>query len=518
MNEQEKQDGSSPRRLIGAGLADVVFVFFSLAILQRADDGMLDDPGLGWHLRIADAMREAGWFLYKEQFCFPTEGMPWVTKAWLADILLRLADAWGGLNGIAVVSALTFAFVLRCLCRRLMQEGLPWPLTVAAVFLIGLGISPASSARPNLFTLLGVAWVCQVCEQFHEGRLRRTQTLWLIPLFALWPNLHGGFLAGVLILVVTFAVECLMCVASSDATMRAEAKRRVGWWLVLGSLLFVATLCNPYFFRLYLWNTQIVTDTFHQTQTSTEWRPPNFAAPGWYRVEIFLLLFPLCAIFSDYRPSLLRVGLCIVWLHFAVTSARYAPLWVIVLGPTLTHLLYHIPLARRWADRFLAWWSPDVRAWFVVRPREGSGIVSVVFAVALLLVTPAMGTFAKHNQVNLPTHELDDFLQLYQGEKVFHVMNWGGYLTWKGWHLKPRFQTFIDDRTAVHGAKFTREYFAIADALPGWRAALERYQVTVACVPVPSRLAQALDAANDWEPIYQGQSVVAFRKIRNGVP
>ena len=69
----------------------MLLAFFTLCVLQSAGARMMDDPGLGWNLRIADLMWERGGFLYHEEFCSPTEGKPWVTQAWLGDILLRLA-------------------------------------------------------------------------------------------------------------------------------------------------------------------------------------------------------------------------------------------------------------------------------------------------------------------------------------------------------------------------------------------------------------------------------------------
>ena len=55
--------------------------------------------------------------------------------------------------------------------------------------------------RPNLFTLLFVLLTFRVCEQFHQGRLTRRSTLWLLPLFTVWANVHGGFVAGLILLV-----------------------------------------------------------------------------------------------------------------------------------------------------------------------------------------------------------------------------------------------------------------------------------------------------------------------------
>src|SRR4051812_13160473 len=91
------------------GAADLVFVVFALAILQRAGSGMLDDPGLGWQLRIADAMAEQGDFLHADPFGGPTHNEPWMPYGFLGSALLRFADGWGGLDAIAVLTALTIA-------------------------------------------------------------------------------------------------------------------------------------------------------------------------------------------------------------------------------------------------------------------------------------------------------------------------------------------------------------------------------------------------------------------------
>ena len=80
------------------GAADVVFVFFALAILQRAGSGIVDDPGLGWHLRIADAMVEQGGFLRADPFGLPTQGEPWVPFGFLGSMLFLLWSAALGVH------------------------------------------------------------------------------------------------------------------------------------------------------------------------------------------------------------------------------------------------------------------------------------------------------------------------------------------------------------------------------------------------------------------------------------
>ena len=146
-------------------------IFFTLCILQTAGTRMLDDPGLGWNLRIADQIRENRGFLYREMFCLPTEGRPWVTQGWLSDVVLRLVYGWGGLNGLAVFSSLCIALTLRLLFSRMVRDGIPWPAAGFWTFLAALGTAPSWLTRPNLFTFPALVLVVDLCDA-SAGRYR----------------------------------------------------------------------------------------------------------------------------------------------------------------------------------------------------------------------------------------------------------------------------------------------------------------------------------------------------------
>src|SRR6266568_2476984 len=87
-------------------LADVVFLVLTVGILLNARGGTLDDPGLGWHIRDIDAIQAQKGWLTEDPFSGPRAGQPWYTNQWLGDLLLWLGDRWGGLTGIAAVTAL----------------------------------------------------------------------------------------------------------------------------------------------------------------------------------------------------------------------------------------------------------------------------------------------------------------------------------------------------------------------------------------------------------------------------
>lgn len=502
---------SNRRPWYAFSMADFLFIFFTLGVLQHAKSSMMDDPGLGWHLRIADLMRENRGFIYQEQLCYPTEGQPWVTQAWLGDILLRLIYGWGGLNGLAVLAAFCIALTLRLLYTRMTREGVNWLVAALWSFLAALGTSPAWAARPNLFTLPALVLVTGICERFQSGAISTRGTLWLLPIFLLWPNLHGGFLAGIIVLVITYLVACASAFGSFDSEERRVARRQLSWWTILGAGLFGMTLVNPYGLGLYRWNLKLVTDPFIQTMSTTEWFPPNFTGPGWFRIELLLLLFPSLAALSRRRISLLSLALGVTWMHFALTTARYSPLWVLVVVPTLAVLCIQIPWLESATGSVSSRLTADAQDWLARTPRRSPCFISGLFAGFLLFVSPWMGNLAGHNQDLIPSRSLDRLLEIYRGERVFHLANWGGYLTWHGWNLKPRFKTWIDDRLDTHGYKHTENYRTILNASPEWEKLLRQYAVDLICIPPDVPLANHARESPGWRLIYEDRKVVIFR-------
>lgn len=494
---------------------DVIFVGLTIAILVFArTGGMLGDPGLGWHLRYADQMLENRGFIYTEPFCFPTEGRPCVAQAWLGDILFRTAYGWGGLNAIAALTALTMAFVLRCLYTRMLGEGVPGLAAGIWIAWAALATAPSWVARPNIFSFVGLVLVAATCERFHTGTVSRAKTLWLVPVFLSWTNMHGGFFAGIIVLAVTWVVECLLSILTFKRESGRAARDRLLWLSFLSLPIFAATLVNPYGFGLHRWNFRLLTDPFIQTKSTAEWLPPDFAH-GMVFTESLILAFPALAALSRKRISVLALALSVVWLHFALTTTRYSPMWVVVALPTLAALSCHVPWLKKMAIWATAWLRSETRESLLETPRKSPYFVSLVFAGVLLFGSRWMGDFATQQSLGLlPTAALDKFLTTYRGERVFHSGNWGGYLTWHGWNLTPRFKTWIDDRIDVHGREQTERYYAIMAARPDWEHMLEEDGVEMLCLPIDAQVTAYVERSANWEELFREGEVAAFRRSR----
>jgi hypothetical protein len=141
---------------------------------------------------------------------------------------------------------------------------------------------------------------------------------------------------------------------------------------------------------------------------------------------------------------------------------------------------------------------------------------TAVFAVVLFGSTRYVGGYARHHPDNIPAAALDTLLEVHRGEPTFHSINWGGYLTWHGWHRDPRFLVWIDDRNENYGRRRIEEWRTITNAQPGWREALDRHAVGLVCVEADSGLAHRLADEPGWDRLYADEQAVIYRRKSPG--
>jgi hypothetical protein len=515
-NEEVPARDSSRRRWYSLTGSDVVFVTLLCAVFLTARQGLLDDPGLGWHLRDIDAMLAQGGWLTADPFTEPVNGYPrpWISNQWLGEIPFWLGERWAGLEGIAAVAAIILAYTMRCLYRMVLTDGAPWPVAAFWVSQAAMGVSCSWVARPNLFTLLFLMVTARLCVLFHEGRRSWRTTLWLIPLFILWANMHGGFLAGFIVLGTTCLIEMTIALLASKSEVATAARRRAVQLLFVSAAVILGTLVNPYGLSLYRWIFLLLGEPYFM-ELHQEWRSPDFHGKGAIRFEWLMLLFPLLLALSRRRPNLVELGLALVWFHLALTGFRYVPLWVVVVIPLLARSSRELPGVHQLSGLFSG------EAGSFAKRRGSSWTWSLLVGLALLgLARAAEGRFARHQPAILPAQSLNRFLQIHaewrqtHGHRpvVFHSYDWGGYLTWHG---SPEVRNWIDDRNEVQGKERIQEYFAILETDPGWSEKLDRYHVELICIQPRAALTFRLAESKKWRERYRDEWAVIYQRQRS---
>ena len=166
-------------------------------------------------------------------------GEPWLNQQWLNELLVYQVARWIGVTGLTVAYAGLLAAplgLLLWLCRR---KGIAMMAALAALYCPGLWVivHPRAAgfsvlAFSVLVAILMLAWLRQRPHPPPAARLR-----WAVPatlvVFALWANLHAGFVAGLLLIgvaVIGLALERGLGVPHAATT------RRIGLLALTGTL------------------------------------------------------------------------------------------------------------------------------------------------------------------------------------------------------------------------------------------------------------------------------------------
>ncbi|HEV2460327.1 MAG TPA: hypothetical protein VGS80_18370, partial [Ktedonobacterales bacterium] len=342
----ETRAGATSRaeRIVGLAvpsIGDILFISLFFGVLFGLQGRVLGyDGDSAWNLRIGTHVLDHG--LPRAEFMLSTTyGHPTIYWEWLSQVIYALGLRLGGLNGVVTVAAALVAATGVSLFAILRRRGVPL-LAAVGLALLGIGLTSITwTARAQLFSLLFTVWWTEwIWRYWRDGNPRR---LWAFPLaMAVWVNLHGGFLGGLILLGTAAAVAWLF------HQRRGQANPRHLTLALAGSL--AATLVNPWGIGLDLHILAFFANPLIARYTQ-EYQSPDFHSLS---ALLFLALALLLAGLWIWRgrggvgavadgPEPLAVAQAGVWTALACYSVRFLPLWSLNVTPIL-------------ADALLVWW------------------------------------------------------------------------------------------------------------------------------------------------------------------
>jgi hypothetical protein len=283
-----------------------------------------------WHLRAGEETWRLGAVQLRDTFSHTAYGTYWPNQEWLGEVALYTLYAAGGLPLLTA-----FAAVLITASWALVWAITPGPVTRRAALCAVAVMCCARewSLRPKLFTLFFVALtIFLIAPAGTEGPARqfaRRRHYWLPPLFALWANLHGGVLLGVVILF-----------ASAAAVSAAERRVRhamVG--VALASAL--ATNATPLGFSLW---PEIISSLGRIRQLGIqEWAPAGVFdaafAPFWVLSAMLVVLAVAAKVWRAEEPAARLVWPALALIPLAIRAGRNAPPALMLAVPAIAMLV-----------------------------------------------------------------------------------------------------------------------------------------------------------------------------------
>ena len=474
---------------------------------------LLADGDTGWHIRVGEHILAGGGIPAKDLFSFSRPGEPWFAWEWLSDVIFALLHRTYGLKGVvwlagAVLTATTVLLFGNVL-RRTANIFLALALTLLAT-----GASTVHFlARPHVFTLL----LLVIALGFLERDTRRPgRAVWvLIPLTALWTNLHGGFLVLIACLGVRTAAFAVCWQTGRNENLGADAARiQALRSLVLTVGCILASLVNPYGYSLHLHVWRYLHSDWIRRAVD-EFQSPKFRSENMLQFEVLLFLGLGCVVPLLRRRRFEDVLLILFWAYAALASVRHVPIFALIAAPVVAG-----ELDRAW-ELFTATKSPrsmtGILRGLIQDFRAGAHRISVWPLVTLLfvLVPGAGGKWPldfpdRRFPAKLVSRNHEVFFKANAaGRRVFTTDQWGDYLIYR---FYPRQRVFIDGRSDFYGPAIGKEYLRLLGARFGWDELMSRYGFELALVPVDEPLTELLKRHPRWRVLDDDGKAVLFER------
>ena len=457
----------------------------------------LTDGDFWWHLKTGQYIVDQGVIPRTDFFSFTSFGKSWVAHEWLSEVVFYLGYSWFGYNSLifffAVLTVLAFWFVT----RRLDSH----PFIVAPAVLLGIwSILPTIGARPRVFTLLFAAIYLALMNSFTRDG---SSLIWLtVPLMAVWVNLHGGFLIG-LVLIAAGMVGLLLDTLIDKQSIKGILKPLRTLSLVLFACA-IAGLVNPQGWRIYLFPFEIFLSPVQQ-QTVRDWLSPDFHQPELFPLAALILLTTAALALSPQRPRPSEVLLFVLTLFATLKSNRHMAILALVA----------VPLLIRYVQCLVS--SLASPGGFTPRPSRASSKATVLLGIGLLLpllmFVPKLAAEVygppKQHVAGVPVKAVEYMKENGISGSTFTEPNiWGGYLIW----AIPSNPVYIDGRIDMYGDQFVREYLNIVRGTIHWEEPFARHDVRNVIVRPKSHLARSLQESREWQQLYQDEMTVVFSR------
>lgn len=483
-------------------IGNMVFVALLFVLVFNSGQGLLGDGDTGYHIRTGEIILQEWRIPTQDPYSFHSPPLQWTAHEWLSEVIMAVVFQISGLTGVVLFFASLLALTHWLLYRSLRARS-DDILVCAIVTLLATATSSIHwLARPHAFSLLlTVSWY--FCLDRFQNR-DQSRLIWCLPLLMLiWVNLHGGFVIGLVLLAVYLAGNFLYTFTGSP-TQRHEHGRKMKTLMGIGLATLVVCLMNPHGAGILWFPLRVTSDRFIMDSV-TEFLSPNFHEALPFKYMLLAMIGALAL--SRSALNIMEATLVVLLTYMALYSARHISLFAIIIAPILLKTTESV-LARLPDQIFQIYQRRNSNLKAIDRELKGYlwPVLSVIFVVALALGGSVDFQF---DRKRFPVAAVEFLKKEPISGNMFNNDEFGDYLIFAAW---PAYRVFTDGRSDMYGAKYGRSYFTISQAQRGWKAELEKYDITWVLFDTNSPLTAALQDQQDWQPIYSDRIATIFVK------
>ncbi len=487
--------------IIVPSISNIVFVSVLFVLILGSGSGLLGDGDTGYHIRTGESILQTWRVPSRDPYSFHYPPLNWTAHEWLSELVMAAFFKMYGLTGVVIFFALLLAVTHWLLYKVLTSRSDDVLLCIVITLLATATSATHWFARPHAFSLLLTVLWCHVLDRFQFGDQR--SLVYLPFLMLLWVNLHGGYIIGLILILIYLAGAIFYFFTKPpEASQQFLHNAQLLFYILIACV--TVCLVNPEGFEILWFPIRVTSDRFLMDRVS-EFLSPNFheALPFKY------MLLALIGALALSRSSLNVIDLMLVILlsYMSLYSARHVSLFAIILAPVL--LKACAGTIRRAPDAFGRFYR---KRNLNLRSIEIGvhGYAWPMASVVLIVTFAAAGSLSyRFNDKIFPVAAVEFLQRESIAGNMFNNDEFGDYMIFTAW---PQYRVFMDGRSDMYGEKYGGDYLKVANLQPGWREILKKYNISWVIFDTASALTAALQDQNDWQPIYSDAVATIFVK------
>jgi hypothetical protein len=465
---------------------------WTLVYLIPAYQAMLpiEDPDIWWHLRTGQWIVAHGHVPVEDPFSIFGAGKRWIAYSWLFEILVYGVHRYFGLTGLVaftVTMSLLVAVTIHLLLRR---ARLPFVAEVLLLAVIFASLKPLLSPRPWLFTILFTA--IELILVFILRRSWKLLPALILPLvFVLWANLHIQFVYGLAILGFLALESFLNRFTRSGLPQSASQALSVTHSLLLLGSCLLATLVNPYHYRVYLAILEYVTQS-GAFQNISELHPMFFRSLADWLV-LCLTLIGAFVLGWQRRWNIFYLALFVTAACFAFRARR--DVWFMAL--VVAGIVSEFASTEKYSGYF---------------DFTKQRVAAVIFSLFLCLYglshirDVSESSLAKAVELHFPAQAVKFIRSSQLPGPLYNSLDWGGYLIWS----LPELPVAMDGRTNLHGDERIANSLATWNGSAAWNKDPELLRARLIIAQTGKPLTHLIRGDARYRLVYEDNTAAVF--------
>ena len=252
-------------------IISVFLLVFNLASFSLQNDDFFH------YLRTGQYILETKTIPKEDIFSHTAFGRPWVNHGWLSGVTFYSLYNLAGLKLLILFKAFIASLSFFILFRIMRQKKVNIYLALGIILLAAFVVYPRLRLRPLIFSFLFLSLFYYI---LHSFQYRKRNLLFFLPLLMIpWANLHAGFLAGFIILLIFCFAESIKLGVKKYSNRdwgSILSGKELRLLFIVTLLVILASLVNAYGYQALSYSFQLTGKKIFMERIS-EWRPIDFS-------------------------------------------------------------------------------------------------------------------------------------------------------------------------------------------------------------------------------------------------